>query len=111
MTRLDAYSGATLAFQMACQDTLGAAFDLTGWVAFGSIMTQTAGGVEVVNLAPEIATPANGIITINLLPATTANVPTGQYVWQIAITNGTDIIPIEGGTIKFKPLQAGDIPS
>jgi hypothetical protein len=74
-------------------------------------MTQTAGGVEVVNLAPSIDTPASGIIEINLDPATTAAVPVGQYVWQVAITDGTDILPIEDGIIKFRQFLAGEVPT
>lgn len=68
----------------AAKDTLGAAVNLTGWLAYAHVRKSPL-GVLIASLAPTISSAAAGEITITLTDEQTLLLATGSYVWDLAL--------------------------
>lgn len=67
--------------QLICKDGLGAIINLTGYTAVVEMRPETE-SPNVYDLEPTIATPANGIILIDLdSDATFTKFAVGRYTW------------------------------
>jgi hypothetical protein len=66
------------------------------------VRSQLTSTSVILNLAPTIPTPANGVIAINV---ETTGIIAGIYYWDIVLdTPDDDTIFVTGGTIKFRNL-------
>ena len=106
-TNLNAYSGETLTLSFSCKDEAGDAFNLTGYSARAKVRTTIASSTVVLDLAPTIPTPANGIIAVSKTDEQTAAVAPGVYQWDLVLDTPTGgVIYIAGGTIKFRQIAS-----
>jgi hypothetical protein len=81
------YSGDVLSFSYTAKDADGDPSDLTGWTAIGAVKTSDRSDTVILNLAPTIPTPANGIILVN---QETNDIEAGQYVMDVRLVNDAD---------------------
>jgi hypothetical protein len=101
-TNFDTHAGETFAASFTCLDAAGDPADLTGYSARAQVRSSPTSEVVVLDLAPTIPTPANGIILINV---ETPGIEAGIYYWDIVLDTTTgDTIFVTGGTIKFREL-------
>ena len=106
-TNLNAYSGETLTLSFSCKDEAGDAFNLTGYSARAKVRATIASSTVVLDLAPTIPTPANGIIAVSKTDEQTAAVAPGVYQWDLVLDTPTGgVIYIAGGTIKFRQIAS-----
>ena len=107
-TNLDVRIGTGLSLSFTCKAANGDPADLTDYSAYAVVKSSPADDTPVLDLDPQIETPASGVITINV---DTSTVPAGVYGWDIVVKKtGEKPIFITGGNIKFRHLNT-DIPS
>ena len=105
MTKVNAYSGATLSLSFACKDENGDAVNLTGYTARAEVRPTISSSTITLNLAPTIPTPADGIISVSIADEVTALIEPGAYVWGLVlVTPAGGVIPIESGPIVFRQI-------
>ena len=105
MTKVNAYSGATLSMSFTCKDENGDPVDLTGFSARAEVRETISSETVVLDLAPTIPTPASGVIVIDIADTVTALIPAGNYVWgMVLVTDADKVIPIESGPIVFRQI-------
>jgi hypothetical protein len=105
MTKVQAYSGATLTLSFTCKDEDGDPVDLTGFSARAEVRETVSSDEVILDLDPTIPTPANGIIVIEVVDTVTATIPAGSYVWGLVLVTDEDkVIPIESGPIIFRQI-------
>lgn len=105
MTKVNAYSGATLSLSFTCKDEDGDAVNLTGYTARAEVRPTVSSSTITLNLSPTIPTPANGIISVNIADEVTALIEPGAYVWGLVlVTPAGGVIPIESGPIVFRQI-------
>jgi hypothetical protein len=102
-TNFDTHAGETFTASFTCLDSAGAAVNLTGYTARAQVRTTPTSSTVLLNLAPTIPTPANGIIRINVA---TTGITAGIYYWDLVLDlpSSAGTIFITGGTIKFRDL-------
>ena len=105
MTKINAYSGATLSLSFTAKDEDGDPVDLTGYTARAEVRPTISSSTITLNLSPTIPTPANGIISISIADEVTALIEPGAYVWGLVlVTPVGGVIPIESGPIVFRQI-------
>jgi hypothetical protein len=105
MTKINAYSGATLSLSFTAKDEDGDPVDLTGYTARAEVRPTISSSTLTLNLAPTIPTPANGVISISIADEVTALIEPGAYVWGLVlVTPAGGVIPIESGPIVFRQI-------
>jgi hypothetical protein len=105
MTKINAYSGATLSLSFTCKDENGTAVNLPGYTARAEVRPTISSSTITLNLSPTIPTPANGIISISITDEVTASIEPGAYVWGLVlVTPAGGVIPIESGPIVFRQI-------
>jgi hypothetical protein len=77
----------------------GDPYDLTGKTVQG-VMKSSVSGDTVLDLAPTIPTPNNGVIVVNV---STSAVPAGVYGADVQITSSGVPIVVHQWTQKIKP--------
>lgn len=105
MTKVNAFSGATLSLSFTCKDEEGDPVDLTGYTARAEVRPTVSSETLTLDLAPTIPTPANGVISVEIDDATTTTIEPGAYVWGLVLeTPSGGVIPIESGPIIFRQI-------
>lgn len=105
MTKVNAYSGATLSLSFTCKDEDGDPVDLTGFTARAEVRPTISSETLTLDLAPTIPTPANGVISVSIADTVTAGIEPGAYVWGLVLeTPSGGVIPIESGPIIFRQI-------
>lgn len=105
MTKVNAYSGATLSLSFTCKDDAGDPVDLTGYTARAEVRPTISSDEVTLDLSPTIPTPANGVILVSVPDELTAAVAPASYVWGLVLeTPAGGVIPIESGPIIFRQI-------
>lgn len=96
-----------------CQNSNGAAVNLTGWGvnAYAKDQAGCGKGPVVLDLGANISNAANGEITLSRNAAATANDQSGVLVWDLVPTNATGVIlgPLVAGRVVIVPMQSGTL--
>ena len=102
-TNFDTHAGETFTASFTCLDNAGDPVNLTGYAARAQVRATSTSSTVLLNLAPTIPTPANGIISINVA---TTGISAGIYYWDLVLDlpSSAGTIFITGGTIKFRDL-------
>lgn len=98
--------GANWYFQLTYKDSAGAPINLTGYSAALELgtsynMTSPTLAISTTTTGMTIPTPANGTIIVNVPAATTASLPTDNYVYNMTLTSPGGFVTrlIEGSVI------------
>ena len=86
-------AGATFTSDVLVQNDDGTAFDLTGYTAQGKMSKGYSVTYERVYFDITIY-QTDGIVTISLNPATTAQLEDGRWVYDVEITNVADSLSL-----------------
>lgn len=90
-------------FPATLKDQAGAAIDLTGYTFLAQARTRASAGVAF-TLTVTVTDAANGVVTVTVDAATTADIGPGTYVWDLQWTDAAgDIRTILAGTITVLP--------
>lgn len=81
------YIGDVLSFSYTAKDIDGDPSDLTGYTAIGAVKVSDRADDIVLDLAPTIPTPANGVILVN---QETNDIEAGQYVMDVRLVLNSD---------------------
>lgn len=101
-TNFETYSGETFSASFTCLNTEREPVDITGYTARAQVRLSPTSPVVVLDLAPTIPTPVNGVISIEV---ETFNVPAGIFYWDLVLDTPAETTwYIAGGTIKFRSL-------
>jgi hypothetical protein len=87
--------------RVLCQDSDGAAVDLTGWSAAAQVRKKRDAGTVILDLQPVITDAEAGEVTLPEIPAgSSAGYACGGYVWDLVMTDadGKKRGPILSGT-------------
>lgn len=105
MTKVQAYSGATLDLSFTFKDENGDPVDLTGYSARAEVRPTISSETITLDLDPTIPTPANGIVVVSIADEVTATIDPGNYVWGLVlVTPENGVIPVESGPIIFRAI-------
>jgi len=90
---LDQYmnQGATFNTTLTLDDYTGAALNLTGFSVHSQARRSYIAANATITFTSTISDAANGVITLSLDGATSANVPAGRLVYDVVITDPTGI--------------------
>lgn len=96
------YIGDVLSFSYTAKDSNGDPSDLTGYTAIGEVKLSDRSEEVVLDLAPTIPTPANGVILVN---QKTNDLEAGQYVMDVRLVEDIDVeryITIDRRILKIR---------
>ena len=92
------YRGDTSQFVVRPKTTNGSAFDLTGYTAAFTIAT-VRGSAGVQTAATTVVNTTTDIVTCTITPAVGRTLPAATYIYDVQITNGTQIFTLLTGEI------------
>ena len=98
------YEGDALRFTLTIKDSLGAAVNLTGYTAKAQLKTSYSDSSPI-DFVVTIPTPANGVVSVYLAPATTAAlIPGSSYIYDLQLTApGGDVRTYLKGDVSVLP--------
>jgi hypothetical protein len=92
------YRGDTFQFVVRPKTAGGSAFDLAGYTAAFTIAT-TRGATGVQTACTAVVNATTDIVTCTITPAVGRTLSAGTYVYDVQITNGTQIFTLLTGSI------------
>ena len=95
---IEIYQGDTYAHQLTLKNNANAVINITSRAYSGQIRKRRSSTTITATFATEITDGANGVVVFSLLPAATANIPAGNYVYDFQEVNGTTVTTILTGT-------------
>lgn len=98
------YQGDALSFTITVKDSIGAAVNLTGYTAKAQLKTSYSDGSPIA-FVTTITTPASGVVSVYLAPATTtALIPGSAYIYDFQLTApGGDVRTYLKGDVTVLP--------
>lgn len=94
---IEIYQGDTYAHQLTLKDSANAVINITSRTYSGQVRKRRTSDTASATFSSEITDGANGVVVFTLLPAVTANLRPGTYVYDFQETNGSTITTILTG--------------
>lgn len=94
--------GATFSTDITISEPTGNARDLSDYTA-SSQMRKSYYSNTAVSLNATVSNPTSGIVTIGLTAAQSANVSPGRYVYDVIITENSNVTRVVEGIITVLP--------
>lgn len=95
---IEIYQGDTYAHQLSLKTSANAVIDITSRAYSGQIRKRRSSTAITATFNTEITDGANGVVVFSLLPAITANIVAGNYVYDFQEINGVVVTTILTGT-------------
>lgn len=95
--------GTTFSVQIQVFDSLGDPLDITGYTANSQIRKSYASTSATETFSADVTNPSNGVITLSLTAAQTANLRYGRYVYDVEIVNNDVIYRASEGIVTVYP--------
>jgi len=92
------YRGDTFQFVVRPKTAGGSAFDLAGYTAAFTIAT-TRGATGIQTPAVAVVNATTDIVTCTITPSTGRTIAQGSYIYDVQITNGTQIYTLLTGSL------------
>jgi hypothetical protein len=93
------YQGDTYAHELRIKNSANAVINITSRTYTGQIRKKRNSDVIAATFTSSITDAANGVVVLSLLPAATANVTAGTYVYDFQETNGSTVTTLITGTV------------
>lgn len=93
------YQGDTYAHELRIKNSANAVINITSRVYTGQIRKKRNSDAIAATFTSSITDAANGVVVLSLLPAATANVAAGTYVYDFQETNGSTVTTLITGTV------------
>lgn len=94
---IEIYQGDNYAHQLSLKSNANAAINITSRTYSGQIRKRRSSDTISATFSTEITDAANGIVVFTLLPAVTANLKPGMYVYDFQEVNGSVVTTILTG--------------
>jgi hypothetical protein len=94
---IEIYQGDTYAHQLTLKDSANAVINITSRTYSGQVRKRRTSDTASATFSSEITDGANGVVVFTLLPAVTANLRPGTYVYDFQETNGSTVTTILTG--------------
>jgi hypothetical protein len=95
---IEIYQGDTYAHQLTLKDSANAVINITSRTYSGQVRKRRTSDTASATFSSEITDGANGVVVFTLLPAVTANLRPGTYVYDFQETNGSTVTTILTGS-------------
>ena len=96
--KIEIYQGDTYAHQLTLKDSANAVINITSRTYSGQVRKRRTSDTASATFSSEITDGANGVVVFTLLPAVTANLRPGTYVYDFQETNGSTVTTILTGS-------------
>lgn len=94
---IEIYQGDNYVHQLALKNNANAVINITSRTYSGQIRKRRTSDTISATFSTEITDGANGIVVFSLLPAATANLRPGTYVYDFQEVNGATVTTILTG--------------
>lgn len=94
---IEIYQGDNYAHQLALKNNANAVINITSRTYSGQIRKRRTSDTISATFSAEITDGANGVVVFSLLPAATANLRPGTYVYDFQEVNGATVTTILTG--------------
>lgn len=94
---IEIYQGDNYAHQLTLKDSANAVINITSRTYSGQIRKRRSSDTISATFSSEITDGANGVVVFSLLPAATANLRPGTYVYDFQEVNGETVTTILTG--------------
>lgn len=94
---IEIYQGDNYTHQLSLKSNANAAINITSRTYSGQIRKRRSSDTISATFSTEITDAANGIVVFTLLPAATANLKPGMYVYDFQEVNGPVVTTILTG--------------
>lgn len=94
---IEIYQGDTYAHQLSLKNNANAVINITARTYSGQIRKRRSSTTITATFTTEITDGANGVVVFTLLPATTANITAGVYVYDFQELNGATVTTLLTG--------------
>jgi len=94
---IEIYQGDTYAHQLSLKNNANAVINITSRTYTGQIRKKRSSATITATFTTEITDGANGVVVFSLLPAVTANISPGSYVYDFQELNGAVVTTILTG--------------
>lgn len=94
---IEIYQGDNYAHQLTLKNNANAVINITSRTYSGQIRKRRTSDTISATFSAEITDGANGIVVFSLLPAATANLRPGTYVYDFQEVNGATVTTILTG--------------
>jgi hypothetical protein len=94
---IEIYQGDNYAHQLTLKNNANAVINITSRTYSGQIRKRRTSDTISATFSTEITDGANGIVVFSLLPAATANLRPGTYVYDFQEVNGATVTTILTG--------------
>lgn len=84
---LDIYQGQTFALSLVVNDINGSPLNLSGYAISGFLRTRYSDSGALANLNVTIADPANGVVSMGMVPSGTSQLPINYAFYDIEMMN------------------------
>ena len=94
---IEIYQGDNYAHQLTLKNSANAVIDISSRTYSGQIRKRRTSDTISATFSSEITDGANGVVVFTLLPAATANLRAGTYVYDFQEVNGATVTTILTG--------------
>lgn len=99
--------GSTFTSQLTLADAYGNPYNLTGFTISSRAKKSYISTNVAIVFTTTITNANNGIVTISLPSAASANVPYGKYVYDVIVNDGSTITRVLEGQVFVAPGVTG----
>jgi len=96
---IEIYQGDNYSHQVTLKNSANAVINITSRTYAGQIRKKRTSNVITSTFLTEITDGANGVVVFSLLPATTASITVGSYVYDFQETNGAVVTTLLTGAV------------
>jgi len=96
---IEIYQGDTYTHQLSLKNSANAVINISARSYAGQIRKKRTSTTITSTFTTEITDGANGVVVFSLLPAATANIAAGTYVYDFQETNGAVVTTLLTGNV------------
>jgi len=96
---IEIYQGDNYSHQLKLKNNANAVINITSRTYAGQIRKRRTATAVTSTFVTEITDGANGVVVFSLLPAATANIAAGSYVYDFQETNGAVVTTLLTGVV------------
>ena len=102
-TELFLEQGTSFTISLTIDDVSGSPFNLTGYTGTAQMRKSYYSSNAAATFVVTTGTPTDGIITLSLEAATTANIYPGRYLYDVVVTSGSTRARVLEGIVNVTP--------
>jgi len=96
---IEIYQGDNYSHQLTLKNNANAVINISSRTYSGQIRKKRSSATITATFITEITDGANGVVVFSLLPASTANIAAGSYVYDFQELNGATVTTLLTGNV------------